>query len=721
MSNDQDEFLKELLADFRIEAAEHYNSILEGVLLLEKSGLSIPDKSIIEKVYRCTHSLKGAARAVNLLDIEKLCMAAETIFNSLKKGESVLNPSLFDVLYKALDVLKLLLSNYDKTGGGGTNINLAQIIRHLEFVQKSSLSQAENKESTVPELAAYPETEPAGKDLQEKEVPEKEVLEKEDDTIRISSGKLNRLLRETEDFVVVKSAIEFYKKELLQISSRYKDENLTYIYEDMVRFQNIANRMVDDLIIGIKSTLLSPFSTILNIVPKIVRDLSKESSKSISVSIKDDYYEIDRRILEEIKDPIIHLIRNCVDHGIETVREREAKGKPSQGNLNITVRKEADRKISLIIDDDGKGIDSEKILKSAIKNGIIDESRLGKMSENEIYSLIFKSGVSSSEMITEISGRGLGMAIVAEKVSNLGGTIDVKSRKGLGTTFTITLPQTIATFRGIIVVVEGKSYMVPSIFLERAILIKPHEIKNIGGRNVITVNDSTIGYISMREALGVEKGKTEIHSDRYLNVMILSVNNNRLAFSVDEILEEQEGIVKDLGPMLNQLKKITGVTILANGVIVPVININEIIGKISFNSHYEAGQERDIETPAENDQKKILVVEDSITVRTMLKTIIENGGYIVKTAFDGQDGLETLLNESFDLLVTDIEMPRMNGFELTEKVRENSAFTDLPIILVTTLDKPEDKRRGLESGANAYIVKGSFEKSNLIETIRRLI
>ena len=716
MSNDQDEFLKELLADFRIEATEHYNSILEGVLLLEKNGLSIPDKSIIEKVYRCTHSLKGAARAVNLLDIEKLCMAAETVFNSLKKGESVLNPPLFDVLYKALDVLKLLLSNYDKNSGGGTNINLSQILRHLEFVQKSSLNLTERAESTVPDPAPSPESKPA-----EKEIPEKDLPEKEDDTIRISSGKLNRLLRETEDFVIVKSAIEFYKKELSQISSRYKDDNLTYIYEDMVRFQNIANRMVDDLIIGIKSTLLSPFSTILNIVPKIVRDLSKESSKSIAVSIKDDYYEIDRRILEEIKDPIIHLIRNCVDHGFETIKDREAKGKPSQGNLNIIVRKEADRKISLIIEDDGNGINSEKILKSAIKNGIIDESRLGKMSESEIYSLIFKSGVSSSEMITEISGRGLGMAIVAEKVSNLGGTIDVKSRKGLGTSFTITLPQTIATFRGIIIVVEGKSYMVPSIFLERAVLIKPQDIKSIGGRNVITVNDTTIGYISMREALGVEKGKTDTNSDRYLNVMILSVNNNRLAFSVDEILEEQEGIVKDLGPMLNQLKKITGVTILANGVIVPVINDNEIIGKISFNSHYEAVQERDFEALSENVQKKILVVEDSITVRTMLKTIIENGGYIVKTAFDGQDGLETLLNESFDLLVTDIEMPRMNGFELTEKVRENSAFTDLPIILVTTLDKPEDKRRGLESGANAYIVKGSFEKSNLIETIRRLI
>jgi len=716
MSNDQDEFLKELLADFRIEANEHYNSILEGVLLLEKNGLSIPDKSIIEKVYRCTHSLRGAARAVNLLDIEKLCMAAENLFNSLKKGESVLNPPLFDVLYKALDVLKLLLSNYDKKSEGGTNINLSQILRHLEFVQKSSLNPAESAASTATEPSLSTETKPA-----EEEILEKNTPEKEDDTIRISSGKLNRLLRETEDFVVVKSAIEFYKKELLQISSRYKDDNLTYIYEDMVRFQNIANRMVDDLIIGIKSTLLSPFSTILNIVPKIVRDLSKESSKSIAVSIKDDYYEIDRRILEEIKDPIIHLIRNCVDHGIETIKEREAKGKPSQGSLNITVRKETDRKISLIIEDDGNGINSVKILKSAIKNGIIDESRLGKMSESDIYSLIFKSGVSSSEMITEISGRGLGMAIVAEKVSNLGGTIVVKSGKGLGTSFTITLPQTIATFRGIIIVVEGKSYMVPSIFLERAVLIKSQDIKNIGGRNVITVNNTTIGYIPMREALGVEKGKANANSDRYLNVMILSVNNNRLAFSVDEILEEQEGIVKDLGPMLNQLKKITGVTILANGVIVPVINVNEIIGKISFNSHYEAVQERDTDAQSENGQKRILVVEDSITVRTMLKTIIENGGYIVKTAFDGQDGLETLLNESYDLLVTDIEMPRMNGFELTEKVRENSAFTDLPIILVTTLDKPEDKRRGLESGANAYIVKGSFEKSNLIETIRRLI
>ena len=641
MSNDQDEFLKELLADFRIEANEHYDSILEGVLLLEKSGLSIPDVTIIEKVFRCTHSLKGAARAVNLLDIEKLCMPLETIFNSLKKGESALSPPLFDILYKALDVLKFLLANYDKHPGGVANINLIQVIRNLEFVHKNSF-EALNVQIPVADI-----------------YDKKELPDKDNDSIRISSSKLNKLL--------------------------------------------------------------SPFSTILNIVPKIVRDLSNESSKKISVSIKDDHYEIDRRILEEIKDPIIHLIRNCVDHGIETVAAREAKGKPAMGTLDIMVRKEADRNISLIIKDDGNGIDTEKVLKSAIKNGMIDENRANKLSEKEILSLIFKSGVSSSEMITEISGRGLGMAIVEEKVSNLGGTIDIKSKKGIGTTFTITLPQTIAIFRGIIVIIEGKTYMVPSIFLEMAVLIKPQEIKNIGGRNFITVNGNTIGYISMQEALGVEKRKTEINPEKHINVMVLSVNNNRLAFSVDEVLEEQEGTVKDLGPLLKNIKKISGVTILANGVIVPVINIKELIGEISLNSHYEDDYAEGGDNLTDKDKKKILIVEDSITVRTMLKTIIENGGYIVKTAFDGQDGYETLLNESFDLLVTDIEMPRMNGFELTENVRNNSAFTDLPIILVTTLDKAEDKRRGLESGANAYIVKGSFEKSNLIETIRRLI
>ena len=717
MGNEQDEFLQELLADFRIEATEHYNTIQEGLLSLESRGSSVPDNSTIERIFRCTHSLKGAARAVNLLDIEKLCMTLESVFNSLKKGESIINPPLFDILNKAVDLLNVLISNIKKDGSYETVSSLPQIIRNLEFAQKGSVNAPKEAENISPDTADIQNVKTETEDsIYDKRDPS----EKDDDSIRISSGKLNRLLRETEDFIVVKSAVDFYKNELAEISSKYDDPKLTYVFEDIVRFQKIVDRMVDDLIIGIKSTLLSPFSTILNIVPKIVRDIAKASSKDISVSIKDDYYEIDRRILEEIKDPIIHLVRNCVDHGIETKEERIKKGKPAQGKLTITVKKEASRHISLIIDDDGDGINTEKVLKSAIKHNIIDEARANKLTEKEIFSLIFKSGVSSNDMITNISGRGLGMAIVAEKVANLGGTIDVKSCRGCGTTFTITLPQSIATFRGILIIVEGRSFIIPSIFLEKALLVKSQSIKSVGGRSVIIIDGNAVGYLPMREALGIERLSSETSKNNHLNVLILSVNNNRIAFSVDEVKEEQEGIVKDLGPVLNQIKKIAGVTILANGVIVPVINVSELINEISFNSQFDYLDENEAEV-VEQAKKKILVVEDSITIRTMLKTMIENGGYIVKTAVDGQDGYETLMKEEFDMLVSDVEMPRMNGFELTAKVRENGAFTDMPIVLVTGRDKPEDRKKGMEAGANAYIIKGSFEKSNLLDTIQRLI
>lgn len=717
MSNEQDEFLQELLADFRIEATEHYNTIQEGLLSLESRGSAVPDSSTIERIFRCTHSLKGAARAVNLLDIEKLCMTLESVFNSLKKGESILNPPLFDVLNKAVDVLNLLISNIKKDGSYETVSSLPHVIRNLEFAQKGSANVQKEEESISSDSA---DIQNAKIETEDNIYIKRDPSEKDDDTIRISSGKLNLLLRETEDFIVVKSAVEFYKNELAEISAKYNDDKLTYVFEDIIRFQKIVDRMVDDLIIGIKSTLLSPFSTILNIVPKIARDIAKASSKDISVSIKDDYYEIDRRILEEIKDPVIHLVRNCVDHGIETTEERIKKGKPAQGKLIITVKKEASRQISLIIDDDGDGINTEKVLKSAIKHNIIDEARASKLTENEIFSLIFKSGVSSNDMITNISGRGLGMAIVAEKVANLGGTIDIKSCRGCGTTFTITLPQSIATFRGILIIVEGRSFIIPSIFLEKALLVKSQYIKSIGGRNVIIIDGNAVGYLPMREALGIEKQSSEPSKNNHLNVLILSVNNNRIAFSVDEVKEEQEGIVKDLGPVLNQIKKIAGVTILANGVIVPVINVSELINEISFNSQLDYFDENETDI-VEQSRKKILVVEDSITIRTMLKTMIENGGYIVKTAVDGQDGYETLMKEEFDMLVSDVEMPRMNGFELTSMVRQNGAFTDMPIVLVTGRDKPEDRKKGMEAGANAYIIKGSFEKSNLLDSIQRLI
>lgn len=715
MNNDQDVFLKELLADFRIEAFEHILAIEDGLLSLEKNKTGEEEKLIIERIFRETHSLKGAARAVNLLDIERLCMCMESIFNSLKKGETRLSLPMFDTFYSALDTLKILLNDFEKKDNGRKNTNLSQIISNLEYVHKSALNHST-----------------AEKDYEKNKVPEKTLMynnssedrpmEKDAETIRIDPKKLINILNQAEEFVVFKSKLEYYKSKLYSISNKTRDESIFPLIDDFTRFQRVFNRMIDELTLDIKSSLLFPFSSLLSIYPKIVRDLSKEYSKDIEITIKGDNIEIDRRILEEIKDPLTHLIRNSIDHGIETPEKRKAKGKSSQGKIIIDISRESSTKVLLKVFDDGAGIDKEKIIKSAIKNSIIDSDSSQTLTENEIFSLIFNSGISSRDFVTDISGRGLGMAIVAEKVSKLGGNIDIQSKKDVGTTFIISLPKILSTFRGIRISVGDQYFAIPSANLEKAIRIKKSDISSVGSKRVISHSGESIAFVNMNDALGIGGEKPNKNFDSYVNVLILTNFQKKIAFAVDKVYNEQEGIVKELGPQLLKVNKISGVIVLGNGKLAPIIDVNELIESTSKSRSFsEISDERSSLQKDELEKKKILVVEDSITVRAMLRNFIESSGYYVKTAVDGLDAYNILQNETFDLVVSDIEMPRMNGFELTYKLRELAQHADLPIVLVTALESIDDQRRGLEAGANAYIVKGSFKNSNLIETIKRLI
>ena len=460
------------------------------------------------------------------------------------------------------------------------------------------------------------------------------------------------------------------------------------------------------------------FSTILNIVPRIVRDLSREKGKEITVEISGDHFEIDKRILEELKDPLVHLIRNCADHGIESTNERISAGKSSSGKIRIIVSKGADAKLNIVISDDGGGIKLDKVVKSAIKNGIIDSDRVKLMSDEEKMNLIFASGVSSSEMITEISGRGLGMAIVAEKICNLGGSVTISSQERVGTSFNIKIPQTIATFRGLLIRCGSGKFLIPSIFIDKVIGVLDSDVITSGGRSTIIINREHIGLMDLGRSLGLNN--ESIVESSMKPSLILNSNNKKMAFVVDEILEEVEGIVKPLGKQLKNIHKITGVTMVGNGILIPVVNVSELIESTLGGESGRIREASSVVGPV-NKIQKILIVEDSITVRSMLKSIVENSGYETDVAIDGADAFEKLQRDTFDAVVTDIEMPNMNGFELTRKIRDDENLADLPVILVTTLESPKDMQKGLEAGANAYIVKGSFEKSNLTDTIRRLI
>lgn len=778
MDAEQERFLNELLNDFRIEAAEHYQAIVDGLIILENNSDAALIHATVETIFREAHSLKGASRAVNLPSIEKWCAGLENVFNSLKKGESTLNLPLIDACHKASDLLYVLLGDVNQNQKNKGNYNLIQILKNLDFAHRNSIiPKNEVPLQDVPIQGSDNPVSGAGKNIFElnlnsAEIPlvqdEKRADQNqgnpaimtpinEDHTVRISTNKLNNLLRQAEELISIKSTLEYYTSELQNINQEFLSWNvksgsnatsaidgnrfenslitksadksfrkkhegdLNQLSKKMVQFHRISNRMVDDLLHDIKTALLFPFSSMVGIFPKIVRDLSKEYSKEIEIVITGDTIEVDRRILEEIKDPMIHLIRNSIDHGMESGKERIEKGKRERGKIEIVISQGLNQKIVLRIIDDGRGIDKNKIIYSAQKLGILKPDENEKLTDKEIYSLIFYSGISTSPFITDISGRGLGMAIVAEKVQKLGGSIELDTVKDLGTTFTITLPQTLATFRGVLVKTSDQFFIIPSSSVERAMRIQYTEIKTVESKQTICYQNETMALAVLQDVLKIRSNQRRRSVIELLNILIVKVSQKKMAFVVDEILGEQEGMVKELGLQLLHVNNVAGATILGNGNVVIILNPLELINSAAqMNTSLDSSLDRPATIEAIG-QKSILVADDSVTIRTLLRNFIENAGFIVKTAVDGLEAYNFLKSENFDLVVSDVEMPGMNGFELTAKIRDDKKYADLPIILVTALETADDKQRGMDVGANAYITKSNFEKSNLIETIQRLL
>ena len=728
MSKKQEEFLKELLADFRVEAAEHKLAITNGLIELEKNPASNEHQSLVEMIFRETHSFKGAARAVGFFDIERVCQTMETGFSLLKSQSIQISQLFFDKMHASVNLLDRLME--DSVSGNKT-VNADQIailIKELNDLfgerifartePKPKTTQIQfNKESTFPEPSV-----------------DKRVSV---DTIRVSTHKLDEILLQAEELITVKNTLTHFLHEIKRISNHGKnitDSNLAienlkkirnelnHLIEPMDQLDRIMSRTIDDLLLGIKSSLLLPFSSVLDIFPKLIRDLSIAQKKEIHFSMLGSETEIDRRILEEIKDPLIHLVRNSVDHGIESADQRISMGKTAKGTKRIEIKKTEKREVIIEISDDGNGISRKKVLESAVKNGIIIQENTENLTDQEVYNLIFHSGLSTSPYITDISGRGLGLAIVAEKVSRLGGSIMVDSKPGKGCTFKLCLPLTIATFRGILVKVSEQLLIIPTHAIERVIRIVLSEIKTVENQDTLTIDDKVVGLMRLVDVIGIPEKTTKRILQERVPVLILNTGQRRMAFMVDEIIDEQEGIAKMFGSQMNHVQNITAVTVLGNGKIVPILNVTELMESAkNVKKSIVSAQDSMVNPEEETEKKSVLVAEDSITARSLLRNIIESAGYQVKTAVDGMEAFHLLQNESFDLVVSDIEMPRMNGFELTTRIRDDKKLEELPLILVTALDSSEDRQRGMECGANAYIVKSSFEQSNLLEVIKRLI
>jgi two-component system chemotaxis sensor kinase CheA len=475
---------------------------------------------------------------------------------------------------------------------------------------------------------------------------------------------------------------------------------------------------VDALIDSVRNVVMLPFSSLLETFPKIVRDLARDKEINVEFHVSGADIEIDRRILDEMKDPFIHLIRNSIDHGIETPEIRASRKKSPAGSISISVNRIEGNKAEILFSDDGNGIDEEKVRLAARKAGHITASDEKEESNENFSTLLFLSGVSTSEFVTDLSGRGLGLAIVRENIEKLGGSVDVTdTRCGVGTTFRMVIPLTRATFRGIRIRVSENEFIVPVSAVEHVFSADEEDLFFVKGKRVINYGDISMQLISLGDIFMLPCKKDE---STKINILVVSSGTLKVAMAVQEVMDEEEVLVRSMDVRLASVRYFNGAAVLGSGRVIPVIDVSAIIKTASAKKNIPVPQEIGPPTPAD-EQKSVLVVEDSITSRMLLKNILESAGFKVVTANDGIDGFSKLPGHSIDLVVSDVDMPRMNGFDLTAKIKTDKRYAEIPVVLVTALESSEDKKHGIDVGADAYIIKSSFDQSNLIEVIERLV
>jgi chemotaxis protein histidine kinase CheA len=497
-------------------------------------------------------------------------------------------------------------------------------------------------------------------------------------------------------------------EEYIKVPLRRIDELVNLVGEMVVHKSEMPeglDPLINELQSKAREMRMLPAATIFDNYPRLVRDISTAQHKEINFIMEGTETEIDKKILEEINPALIHLLRNAVDHGVK-----------EKGTIKLSARHEGGN-IFIEVSDDGQGVEVEKVKEVALKKKLALPAELDKMTEKEIINFIFLPGFSTSPIITDVSGRGVGLDVVKNQVEKVRGQVKIETQKGTGTKVILKLPLTIAIIHALFVKSAGQTFALPLLSVDETLSVGIKELHSLENRLAITLREHTIPVVPLGQILGLP-GISEPRLQG-VHLVVVSSLDKKLALLVDAILQEEEIYIKSIGAYLGEIKNIEGAAIVGNGEVIVVLDVPDLVENAA------AAKAKVIEAaPMEVEEvakKQVLIVEDSFTTRELEKSILEAQGYQVDTAVDGLDAMDKLSKNKPALIVTDIQMPRMDGFELCHMVKQNEQFKDIPVVMVTALEKEEDKRRGIEVGAAAYITKSSFEQKNLLETIERLI
>lgn len=462
----------------------------------------------------------------------------------------------------------------------------------------------------------------------------------------------------------------------------------------------------------VRRVRMLPFAEACQGLERVVRDVAQEAGKLVEFVVEGGDVELDRSVLGWLKDPLLHLVRNAVDHGIETPDRRLAAGKPRTGRVVVRAALRGDQ-VEVVVADDGGGLDREGLQQTARRRGIAEPA-----DSRDLTDLIFLPGFSTSTIITNISGRGIGLDVVKSRLEALHGTIELSSEPGRGMRLTLVVPLTLTTLRALLVKAGGHVFALASANVNKLVRVEPADLRSVEGRPMLALGGPPLPVVPMSEALGLSA--QEPATKGKLPALVVSSGERRMAFVVEELLTEQEIIVKNLGERIRRVRNISGATILPSGRIALVLNVAGLV-RSGLGGRGAGLAIASPEAASVEARKRVIVVDDSVTTRTLEKSILEAAGYEVSTAIDGEAGWRLIQDQGADLVVSDIEMPRLDGFSLTQAIRSSARFAKLPVILISSRASERDKARGIEVGADAYIVKGAFDQNDLLETIAQLL
>ncbi len=759
---------------FHLEVEQQSQVLTDGLLQLEQDPSS-PEK--IEPLMRAAHSIKGAARLVGVDVAVGLAHRMEDCLVAAQNGSLTLLPSHIDVLLKSTDLLfavahlgegpESALSEAKREEHERLLGELAAILSGKSPIKSSSPENSARRIDDV-SIAETISASPAANETEEIEqkksikLPEVKIKEKPaqssqaaDRVLRISADQLNRLMGLAGESMVEARWLRPYAESMLRLKRRQAEivtmldglrEQLDEGFDrDKMRRvlrdaqgraaecrQILADRLAelesyDRRAVNLSSRLrrevvtsrMRPFGDGIQGFPRMVRDLARQLGKQVQLQIDGQATMVDRDILEKIEAPLNHLLRNSMDHGVEFPDEREAKGKPERGTIRLSAYHQSGM-LSVVVEDDGRGVDTERLRKKVIERGLVTEEMAANLDEAELMEFLFLPSFSTKEEVTEISGRGVGLDVVHDVVQEMRGMVRATSQLGVGTRFQLQLPLTLSVLPALLVEIAGEPYAFPLARIERIMHVSKESLREVEGHQYISVEDHHVGLVSAYQVFGF--GEENLQRNE-LPVVVLGERKNSYGLVVDRFLGERDLVVHVLPHQLGKVKDINSAALMENGAPLLVVDVDDMLRSIE--KIVTVGRLNRVGDVQQKDEKgkakRILVVDDSITVREVERKLLTASGYLVDVAVDGMDGWNALREGDYDLIISDIDMPRMDGIELVKMIRQDAKYRDLPVMIVSYKDREEDRYRGLEAGANYYLTKGSFHDETLREAVMDLI